>query len=67
MYRINNSKTKILDHENRIVGYIKNEKFIQHSFADNLWCHSLYESGLTPGDMEKISELMQRNNLGMFR
>lgn len=61
MFRISKDKTKVLDHENRVVGWINNERFIQYG------CDPLYRTGLSPADLEKISELMQRNNVGTFR
>lgn len=61
MFGISTDGTKVIDHENRVVGWINDERFIQYG------CDPLYRTGLSPADLEKISEIMQRNNMGSFR
>ena len=58
MYKVTKDKSKVIDYQNKIVGYIKNERFTQYG------CDPLYRNGLNPSELEKISEVMQRNNIG---
>lgn len=57
MYKISKDKNKVLDYNNRIVGFIVNGRFTQYR------CDQFYHVGLTPMELEKISELMQRSKL----
>ena len=60
MYKLNKEKTKILDFNNRIVGFIIDERFTQYR------CDKFYRVGLTPMELEQISEIMQRNGVGII-
>lgn len=57
MYKISKDKNKVLDYNNRIVGFIVDGRFTQYR------CDQFYRVGLTPMELEKISELMQRSKL----
>lgn len=59
MYKITKDNKKIVDYENRVVGFIIDERFTQYK------CDRHYRVGLTPLELEKISELMQRNGIGI--
>jgi hypothetical protein len=57
MYTLSKDKTKIVDYKNRIVGFIIDGRFTQYR------CDKFYRVGLTPIELEKISELMQRSGM----
>lgn len=57
MYKINSKKDKILDYNNRVVGFIIKGRFTQYG------CDKFYRIGLTPLELEKISEILQRSNI----
>lgn len=57
MYRLNQEKTKVLDYNNKIVGFIVDGRFTQYR------CDRDYRIGLTPIELEKISEIMQRSGI----
>jgi hypothetical protein len=57
MYRISKDKSKILDYDDRIVGFIVDGRFTQYR------CDQFYRIGLTPFELEKISEVMQRSKI----
>ena len=50
MYRLNKEKTKVLDFNNRVVGFIIDGRFTQYK------CDQFYRVGLTPMELEQISE-----------
>jgi len=60
MYRLTKDKTKIVDYNNKIVGFIIDGRFTQHQ------CDKFYRVGLTPLELERISEIMQRNGVGII-
>lgn len=57
MYKITKDKKKVVDYTNRVVGFIINGRFTQYR------CDKFYQIGLTPLELEKISELMQRSGI----
>lgn len=57
MYSVSKDKTKIVDYNNRIVGFIIDGRFTQYR------CDQFYRIGLSPMELEKISEIMQRANI----
>jgi hypothetical protein len=57
MYKITSDKTKVVDYNNRVVGFIIEGRFTQYR------CDKFYRVGLTPMELEKISEIMQRNGI----
>lgn len=57
MYKITNDKKKIVDYNNRVVGFIVDGRFTQYR------CDKFYRIGLTPIELEKISEIMQRSGI----
>jgi hypothetical protein len=57
MYKISKDRNKVLDYNNKIVGFIVDGRFSQYR------CDPFYRVGLTPMELEKISELMQRTKL----
>jgi hypothetical protein len=57
MYKITSDKTKVVDYNNRVVGFIIDGRFTQYR------CDKFYRVGLTPMELEKISEIMQRNGI----
>ena len=57
MYRLNKEKTKVLDFNNRVVGFIIDGRFTQYI------CDQFYRVGLTPMELEQISEIMQRSGV----
>lgn len=57
MYKLTKDKTKIVDYNNKVVGFIIEGRFTQYR------CDPSYRIGLTPMELEKISEIMQRNNI----
>ena len=57
MYSLTKDKTKIVDYKNRIVGFIIDGRFTQYQ------CDKFYRVGLTPIELEKISEIMQRSGM----
>jgi hypothetical protein len=59
MWRLSKDKTKVLDYDNRIVGFIIDGRFTQYK------CDKFYRVGLTPMELEKISEIMQRDGVGL--
>jgi len=60
MWRVSKDGTKILDYENRIVGFIVDGRFTQYK------CDKFYRVGLTALELEKISEIMQRSGVGFI-
>lgn len=58
MYRLTKDRKKIVDYENRVVGFIIDGRFTQYM------CDKFYRVGLTPLELEKISEIMQRHGVG---
>ena len=60
MYRLTKDKTKIVDYNNKIVGFIVDGRFTQHQ------CDKFYRVGLTAMELEQISETMQRNGVGVI-
>jgi hypothetical protein len=63
MYKINKQKSEILDYENRVVGFIRDGKFSQtyrKKWNSIECCDRLYQNGLTPVELEQVSEVMQR-------
>ena len=59
MYKLSKDKTKIVDFQNKVVGFIIDERFTQYK------CDKQYHIGLTPLELEKISELMQNSGIGV--
>jgi len=59
MYRLTKDKTKIIDYERRIVGFIIDGRFTQYG------CDKFYRVGLAPMELEQISEVMQRSGVGV--
>ena len=57
MYYMKKDKTAIVDYNDKIVGFIIKGRFTQYR------CDVEYRIGLTPMELEKISELIQRNNI----
>ena len=57
MYYMKKDKTAIVDYNYKIVGFIIKGRFTQYR------CDVEYRIGLTPMELEKISELIQRNNI----
>jgi hypothetical protein len=57
MYKLTKDKTKIVDYNNKIVGFIIDGRFTQYR------CDKAYRIGLTPLELEKISEIMQRSGI----
>ena len=57
MYRLNKEKTKVLDFNNKVVGFIIDGRFTQYK------CDQFYRVGLTPMELEQISEIMQRSGV----
>ena len=57
MYYMNKEKTAIVDYNNKVVGFIIKGRFTQYR------CDIEYRIGLTPMELEKISELIQRSNI----
>ncbi len=59
MYKITKDKKRVVDYENRVVGFIIDERFSQYK------CDKYYRVGLTPLELEKVSEVMQRSGIGI--
>lgn len=57
MFKVSNDKKRIIDYNNRTVGFIINGRFTQYK------CDHFYRIGLTPIELEKISEVIQRNGI----
>jgi hypothetical protein len=54
MYRLDKRRGLVLDSADRVVGQIVNGRFNQSV------CDPIYKAGLSPRELESISETMQR-------
>lgn len=69
MFYLSDDKKTIKDFFGDKVGYIVNGKFCQvlkkklNSFSNEChWCDEPYSEGLSPMELEQVSELLQRAN-----
>jgi hypothetical protein len=65
MFYLNKLKNTIIDSANNIVGFVVEKKFTQDDFLVDksgkcVKIHPLYKDGLSGMELEKVSELMQR-------
>ena len=63
MFYANKQKTEIKDSDGRIVGFIRDGKFSQtyrKKWNSIECCDKVYLSGLSPIELEQVSEAMQR-------
>lgn len=57
MYMYNREKNLVMDDQKRVIGVVYNGRFKQEG------CDQIYKTGLSPRELEKISELMQKNGV----
>jgi len=62
---------KIFDASDRLVGFIINDRFVQ-SYYDktthkHMECNEIYKTGLSPMELEQVSEAIQHKNNGKHR
>lgn len=61
-YISKNSKFKtVVDSQNRVVGFISNNRFMQKTNSSEFRCDSIYETGLSAIELEQVSEAIQNN------
>lgn len=66
MFYLSEDKTVVLDSLGAIVGYYQYGKFCQvrkNKNQDKTWlekCDKIYSNGLSPIELEQVSELLQR-------
>lgn len=57
MYRFEKKNGTVLDSANRVVGRVTDGRFNQSG------CDAIYKSGLSPRELEAVSEAMQRSGV----
>ena len=66
MFYLSDDKNTVLDSQGAVVGYYQHGKFCQvrkNKSKDAAWldkCDKVYSNGLSPLELEQISELLQR-------
>jgi len=57
MFKYHAEEKKIKDHEGRVVGSVKNNRFTQDD------CHDYYKTGLVVRELDQVSEALQRGGV----
>lgn len=57
----NNKYKTVVDSQNRIVGFVLDNRFIQKVNSSEVHCDSIYNTGLSAIELEQVSEAIQNN------
>ena len=57
----NNKIKTVVDSQNRIVGFVINNRFLQNANLASDNCDSIYKTGLSSIELEQVSEAIQTN------